>query len=424
MLETILDRRNLEKALRQVISNGGSAGIDGMQTDELRDYLNTSYQALRQSILSGEYKPLPVKSVSIPKPNGGTRQLGIPCVKDRLIQQAISQWLSQFYEPTFSTSSYGFRPGRSAHQAVLAGLNHLNEGRIWIVELDLANFFDRVNHDRLISVLSNQVKDKRTLRLIRQYLNSGILIEGVVSQRTEGTPQGSPLSPLLSNIILDELDKELEERGLNYVRYADDISIYVKSNKSAHRVLHSVSRFIEEHLQLKVNKEKSCVNQPWQSHLLGFSFYRQKGHYQIRVSSSSIRRIKMKCKIITNRSNGGNICQKLTKLSPLITGWVNYFKLASGATTMLNLDKYVRTRLRICIWKEWQHPRRRVANLLKLGANKTNAIKWGSSSKGYCRIAHSRPLCIILNNAYLMKLGYTGFLLTHERKVKMQTSLF
>lgn len=424
MLEAILDRRNLEKALRQVISNGGSAGVDGMQTDELRDYLDSSYQALRQSVLSGAYEPLPVKSVPIPKPNGGTRQLGIPSVKDRLLQQAISQWLSQFYEPNFSSSSYGFRPGRSAHQAVLRGQQELQEGKIWIVELDLANFFDRVNHDRLMSTLEQRISDKRTLRLLRQYLSSGILQDGVVSQRTEGTPQGSPLSPLLSNIVLDELDKELERRGLSFVRYADDISLYVRSKKSAERVLKSITRYIEERLLLKVNVTKSRVSRPWESHLLGFSFYRHNSEYKIRISPGSIARVKRKCKVLTGRSNGLNTKQKLVKLSVLIQGWVSYFKLASARKALSTMDKYVRTRLRIGIWKEWKHPRRRVVNLLKLGASKSNAIKWGASSKGYCRIAHSRPLCIILDNAYFTKLGYTGFLPTYERQVKMQTSLF
>lgn len=424
MLEIILDRRNLEKALRQVIANGGSAGVDGMQTDELRDYLNNSYQELRQSVLSGEYVPLPVKSVSIPKPNGGTRQLGIPSVKDRLLQQAISQWLSQFYEPHFSSSSYGFRPGRSAQQAVLQGQHHLQKGKIWIVELDLANFFDRVNHDRLMNTLARQISDRRTLRLIRQYLNSGILQDGMVSQRTEGTPQGSPLSPLLSNIVLDELDKELEDRGLSFVRYADDISLYVSSRKSANRVLKSISKYIEDRLQLKVNECKSQVSRPWESQLLGFSFYRQNGEYKIRISPKSIARVKKKCKALTGRSNGLNTKQKLVKLSALILGWVNYFKLASASKVILSLDQYVRTRLRMGIWKEWKHPCRRTANLLKLGALKRDAIRWGNSSKGYCRIAHSQPLCIILNNAYFIKLGYTGFVLTYERLVKMQTSLF
>jgi RNA-directed DNA polymerase len=424
MLETILDRRNLEKALRQVVANGGSAGIDGMQTDEFRDYLSNSYQELRQSVLSGTYEPLPVKSVIIPKSKGGTRQLGIPSVKDRLLQQAISQWLSQFYEPTFSPSSYGFRRGRSAHQAVLQAQRYLQEGKTWIVELDLSNFFDRVNHDRLISVLKRQITDRRTLRLIRQYLNSGILQDGIVSQRTEGTPQGSPLSPLLSNIVLDELDKELERRGLSFVRYADDISLYVRSEKSAQRVLKSISRYIEDRLLLKVNETKSQVSRPWASYLLGFSFYRQNDGYKIRISPESIRRVKQKCKEVTGRSNGLNTKQKVAKLSALITGWISYFKLATASKVMTIVDQYVRTRLRIGIWKEWKHPRRRVANLRKLGASKVNAIKWGNSSKGYCRIANSRALQIIVDNAYFTKLGYTGFRLTYERQAKMQKSLF
>jgi group II intron reverse transcriptase/maturase len=307
---------------------------------------------------------------------------------------------------------------------VLQGQSYLQEGRIWIIELDLANFFDRVNHDRLMSLLARQINDRGTLRLIRQYLNSGILQDGLVSQRTEGTPQGSPLSPLLSNIVLDELDKELEQRGLSFIRYADDISIYVKSEQSANRVLKSISRYIENRLLLKVNEAKSRISRPWESHLLGFSFFRQKGFYKIRVSPQSIVRIKRKCRVLTGRSNGLNIKQKLEKLSPLTQGWVGYFKIAAANKMMGYLDKYVRTRLRIGIWKEWKHPRRRIINLCKLGATKAHARMWGNSSKGYCRLATSPVLCTVLNNDYFTKLGYTGFLLTYQRQVKMQTSLF
>ena len=268
MLEQILDRRNLEKALEQVMRNKGAGGIDGMQTDELRDYLNTNYQSLRAKILEGGYQPSPVKKVEIPKPQGGVRMLGIPTVLDRLLQQAINQWLSLKYEEQFSKHSYGFRPGKNTHQAVMQAQSYLNEGKTWVVELDLEKFFDKVNHDRLMSVLSRTVKDKPTLKLIRSYLTSGILEGGMVSQRTEGTPQGSPLSPLLSNIVLDEFDKELEKRGHSYVRYADDCSIYVRSEASAKRVAESIIKFIEGKLLLKVNREKTKISRPSESTLL------------------------------------------------------------------------------------------------------------------------------------------------------------
>ncbi|MEO6832350.1 MAG: group II intron reverse transcriptase/maturase, partial [Chitinophagaceae bacterium] len=267
-----MDRRNVEKALLQVERNKGAGGVDGMRTDELRAYVNDHYQTLRQEVISGRYKPDAVKKVEIPKPQGGVRMLGIPTVTDRMIQQAISQWLAQYYEREFSAFSYGFRPGKSAHEAVMQAQSYLNEGREYVVELDLEKFFDVVNHDKLMSLLMRKVSDKATLELIRKYLRSGIMEGGVVSPRMEGTPQGSPLSPLLSNIMLDELDKELTTRGHKFVRYADDCSIYVGSEKSAQRVLETVTTYIEKSLKLRVNREKSKVSRPTDSTLLGFSF--------------------------------------------------------------------------------------------------------------------------------------------------------
>lgn len=425
MLEEIMNRHNLEKALLQVERNKGVGGIDGMQTDELRDYLNANYQALRQNVLTGNYDPSPVKKVEIPKPQGGVRMLGIPTVIDRLLQQAISQWLNQFYEPTFSAFSYGFRPGKNAHQAVIQAQTFLNEGKVHVIELDLEKFFDKVNHDKLMSLLMRKVTDKPTLRLIRQYLRSGIMEGGVVSQRTEGTPQGSPLSPLLSNIILDELDKELTSRGHSFVRYADDCSIYVESDKSAHRVLGSITKYIEESLKLKVNKEKSKVSRPVESTLLGFSFYQSNGKWEIRIAKKSIKRIKEKTKEVTARNNGSNTKQKLLKIKPIIQGWVNYFSLAKAKSIMEHLDEGVRTRLRMGLWKEWKSCRTRVANLLKLGASKQKSYQWGNSSKAYCRVAHSPILCTTLNNTYFTRIGYVGFQNTYNRITQQtQTSLF
>lgn len=425
MLEEIMNRHNLEKALLQVERNKGVGGIDGMQTDELRDYLNANYQSLRQSIVTGNYNPSPVQKVERPKPQGGVRMLGIPTVTDRLLQQAISQWLNQYYEPTFSAFSYGFRPGRNAHQAVLQAQTFLNEGKVYVIELDLEKFFDKVNHDKLMSLLMRKVTDKPTLGLIRQYLRSGIMEDGVVSQRIEGTPQGSPLSPLLSNIILDELDKELTARGHSFVRYADDCSIYVKSEKSAQRVLVGITKYIEESLKLKVNKEKSKVSRPVESTLLGFSFYQSNGKWEIRIANKSIKRIKEKVKLVTARNNGNNTKQKLLKMQPIIQGWVNYFSIAKAKSIMEHLDEGVRTRLRMGIWKEWKNCRTRVSKLLKLGASKRKAYEWGNSSKAYCRVAHSPILCTILNNAYFIKEGYTGFANIYKQITReKQTSLF
>ena len=296
MLTEITERSNIERACCRVIGNKGSSGIDGMQTDKLRDYLSKHYDSLIKSIIEGKYRPQSVLEVEIEKQDGGIRKLGIPTVLDRMIQQSISQWLEQFYEPEFSENSYGFRPGRNCKQAVQQAQTYLEEGRTWIVELDLEKFFDKVNHDRLMSLLSRKIDDKKTLQLIRKYLESGIMIDGVMSQRTEGTPQGSPLSPLLSNIILDELDKELERRGLKFVRYADDCSIYVKSKKSAERVKRSITKYIEGKLLLKVNENKSKISRPNASTLLGFSFYKTQGLWKMRIHPKSIKRIKVKCK--------------------------------------------------------------------------------------------------------------------------------
>lgn len=424
MLEEILDRRNLEKALVQVTSNKGSGGVDGMQTDELRDYLNSHYQVLKLEILEGNYEPAPVRKVAIRKPQGGTRMLGIPTVKDRLLQQAIAQWLSPKYEEQFSNHSYGFRPQRNAHQAVVQAKHYLQEGKTYVVEMDFENFFDKVNHDRLMATLSKKISDKRTLKLIRSYLTSGIMEDGIVSQRTEGTPQGSPLSPLLSNIVLDELDKELEKRGHSYVRYADDCSIYVRSEKSAQRVQGSITTYIEQKLKLKVNKEKTKLSRPASSTLLGFSFYQDKGKWEIRIAPKSIKRIKEKCKAITQRNNGKSTKEKISQLKAIVIGWVNYFAIAKAKSIMQKIDEWIRTRLRIGKWKEWKNAKSRRRNLLQLGIRKQKAYEWSNSSKGYCRIAHSPILCRTLNNEYWSKQGYKGFSQTYHWHTEKQPSLF
>ena len=424
MLEEIFDYRNVEKALKQVISNQGAGGIDGMQTDELRDYLEAGWPLLKQSILEGSYRPQPVRKVEIPKPQGGMRMLGIPTVLDRLIQQAISQWLSPKYEPEFSAYSYGFREGRNAHQAVLQAKKYLDEGKEWIIELDLEKFFDRVNHDKLMGLLANRIADKRTLKLLRSYLNSGIMEGGMVSQRTEGTPQGSPLSPLLSNIMLHELDKDLQQRGHSFVRYADDCSVYVKSEKSAHRVMESITKFIEEKLKLKVNRDKTKISRPHQSTLLGFSFYRNKGEWKIRIASKAVDRIKEKMKNRTQRNDPTNTAEKIKKIEAVVRGWVNYFSIARAKSIMEGLDEMVRVRLRIGVWKQWKIPKTRINNLVKLGVSKHKAYQWGNSSLGYCRIAHSPILSTTLNNKYLQKMGYVGFSNYYYWKTEHQLKLF
>ena len=420
MLDEILKRQNVEKAMLQVERNKGVGGVDGMETKELRPYINANYQQLRQEILSDNYTPGAVMKVEIPKPQGGVRMLGIPTVKDRLLQQAISQWLNQFYEPDFSEFSYGFRPNRNAHQAVLQAQTYLNEGYEYVIELDLEKFFDKVNHDKLMSLVMRKVTDKPTLRLIRQYLRSGIMEGGVVSQRVEGTPQGSPLSPLLSNIILDELDKELTGRGHKFVRYADDCSIYVKSEKAANRVLENITKYIEEDLKLKVNKEKSKVSNPAESTLLGFTFYKDGGNWSIRIAPKSIKRIKDKSRKLTQRSDGSNTRQKIQKIVPVVRGWVQYFSIASARieSTMKELDGLVRVRLRMGLWKAWKNSSTRIKNLIKLKAGKRQSYEWGRSGKGACRVAHSPILTTTLTNAYFTKEGYEGFYKAYQRITK------
>ena len=424
MLEEILDIRNVTKALKQVTANKGAGGIDGMQTDELRDYLNTNWQTLRLSILEGSYKPQPVRKVEIPKPLGGTRMLGIPTVIDRFLQQAIAQWLSTKYELEFSGYSYGFREGRNAHQAVLQAQEYLNEGYEWVIELDLEKFFDKVNHDRLMSTLAKKLPDKRTLKLIRSYLTSGIMEGGIVSQRTEGTPQGSPLSPLLSNIVLDELDKELETRCHHFVRYADDCSIYVKSEKSGQRVMESITEYIEKKLKLKVNRTKSKVSRPTASTLLGFSFYGSKKGWQVRIAPKSFERIKKKMKEKTRRNDPTSAKEKIKKLEAVIRGWVNYYAIAKAKGRMQNLDELVRTRLRIGIWKQWKKPKTKRVHLIKLGIHKQKAYEWSNSRKGYCRIAHSPILCRALSKEYFQRLSYVGFSNYYYWKTEHQRKLF
>lgn len=424
MLEEILDIRNVTKALQQVTANGGAGGVDGMQTDELRDYLNRNWQALRQSILEGSYKPQPVRKVEIPKPQGGTRMLGIPTVTDRLLQQSIAQWLSLIYEREFSDYSYGFRPGRNAHQAVLQAQTHLGEGYDWVIELDLENFFDKVNHDRLMSTLAKKLTDKRTLKLIRSYLTGGIPEGGLVSQRTEGTPQGSPLSPLLSNIVLDELDKELAARGHRFVRYADDCSIYVKSEKSALRVMETIIGYIESRLKLKVNRTKTKVSRPADSTLLGFSFYRNGDSWQVRIAPKSLERIKKKMRERTKRNAPTPAKEKIKKMEAVIRGWVNYFAIAKGKTKMAELDQLVRTRLRMGIWKQWKKPKTKRMNLIKLGIPKHQAYEWSNSRKGCCRVAHSPILSRALNNDYFARLKYVGFSNYYYWKTEHQRKLF
>ena len=344
----------MTQAFHRVISNKGAAGVDGITVGNFRTLLLQSWSSIKAKILEGKYKPTSVREVEIPKPNGGKRKLGIPTVMDRLIQQAISQRLNQIYDKEFSESSYGFRPKRNAHQAVEQAKQYLNEGNTYVIEMDLEKFFDKVNHDKMMNLLARKIQDKRLLKLIRSYLTSGIMIGGVEQRREAGTPQGSPLSPLLSNIILDTLDKELEKRGHKFVRYADDCSIYVKSNKAAERVKASITKFIEEKLLLKVNKEKTRISRPNQSTLLGFSFYKDSKGYQIRIAPTSLQRIKEKVKGITSRRKPHALDQRLQSLRPIIMGWVNYFRAGNSTAAFAGVRYWMEKKIRRVAMKKRQ----------------------------------------------------------------------
>lgn len=406
MLDKVLLRNNLLTALKRVESNKGTSGVDGMTFDELRDYLTTQWVFIKAELLDGTYKPSAVKKVEIPKPNGGKRMLGIPTVVDRFIQQAISQYLIYLYDKGFSDRSYGFRPGRSSHQAVKQAQRYLNSGYDYVIEIDLEKFFDIVNHDRLMSILSRDIRDKRMLKLIGKYLKAGIMSDGKIESRSKGTPQGSPLSPVLSNIILDELDKELEKRGHKFVRYADDLSIYVRSMKSAKRVKGSIFKFIEGRLKLKVNKRKSKISRPTKSGILGFSFYKDAKGWQLRVGEKSYRRFKSKVRQLTSRRWSVSIGVRLERLNVYTKGWISYFRIAKCRKRLRDLDSWIRFRLRMCIWKNWKKIKTRIANLAKLGMSKFHAYINGNTRKGYCRIAHSGILSSTMTNEYFTNLRY------------------
>ena len=417
LFEKILDRGNLNLAFKRVKSNKGSHGVDGMKVDELLTFLKQNGESIKQQLLEGTYRPAPVRRVEIPKPDGGVRLLGIPTVLDRWLQQAIGQVLSPIFEEGFSPNSYGFRPGRSAKQAVEAARKHIENGYKWTVDLDLEKFFDRVNHDKLMSQVAKKVQDKRVLKLIRLYLESGVMINGVKADSEEGCPQGGPLSPLLSNIMLDSFDKELERRGHKFCRYADDSNVYVKSRRAGERVMRSVTKYLEETLKLKVNREKSAVERPGKRKFLGFSFYYRKGGVGIRVHEKPVMKFKQKIKEITSRSNAQSMAQRVTKLNQTIIGWVNYFGIADMRKKALELDEWVRRRLRMCYWKQWKKIKTKHDNLVKLGVENHKAWEYANTRKSYWRTSNSPILATTLTNKYFEKLGVQSltkrYLLVH-----------
>jgi RNA-directed DNA polymerase len=380
LMEAVVERENMFKALRQVEGNKGSAGVDGVSVDALRACLRKHWARIREDLLDGRYQPQPVRKVEIPKPGGkGMRQLGIPTVVDRLIQQALNQVLQPIFDPDFSESSYGFRPGRSAHQAVIKAREYAAEGRRWVVDMDLEKFFDRVNHDILMARIAGKVGDKRVLKLIRRYLQAGLMVGGVVSPRTEGTPQGGPLSPLLSNVLLDDLDKELERRGHAFCRYADDCNIYVKSRRAGQRVLENLTRFLANRLRLKVNSEKSAVERPWNRKFLGYSmtFHRKP---RLKVAAASVERMKGKLKELFRAGRGRKLGTLTKELTPVMRGWVNYFRLTEVKGIFDELDGWVRRKLRCILWRQWKRSYTRAKNLMRRGLGEERA--WTSATNG------------------------------------------
>lgn len=408
LLEKILSRDNMNLAFKRVKANKGASGIDDMTVDELLQYLKDNGEQIKEDIRNGKYNPKAVRRVEIPKADGSKRKLGIPTVVDRVIQQAVAQQLSIIYEPIFSENSYGFRPNRSCHDAILKAKEIMNNGYKWVVDLDLEKFFDTVNQDLLISIIRKTINEDKVVSLIRKYLQAGVLVNGVFEKTEKGTPQGGNISPILSNIMLNELDKELEKRGLQFVRYADDCVIFTRSKKSAERVMENITKFIETKLRLKVNKEKSKVDRPWQIKYLGFSFYQVKGKIEIRVHPKSIAKFKDKIRVITSRSNAMSMEVRYVKLKQVIVGWVNYFKIANMRKIAQQLDKWIRRRIRMCYWKQWKKCKTKREELIKLGISEDIAREHSGSRKSYWRMADTPAMHMALNNKTLVKLGHTS----------------
>jgi RNA-directed DNA polymerase len=416
-MEAVVARENLLKAYAQVMRNKGAAGIDGMSVEQLKPYLQAHWAQIKTELLNGTYQPQPVRCVEIPKPSGGMRQLGIPTVVDRLIQQALHQVLSPLFEPNFSESSYGFRPGRSAQQAVARARDYVREGRRWVVDLDLEKFFDHVNHDILMSRLARQISDKRVLRSIRRYLQAGLMMGGVVSPRVEGTPQGGPLSPLLSNILLDELDKELERRGHKFCRYADDCNIYVQSSAAGERVLASVSQFLAERLRLQVNAGKSAVARPWWRKFLGYSMTSQKLP-RLRVAPESSQRLKAKVRMILREGRGRSLPQVIKELNQRLRGWMQYYRLAEVKSIFEELDGWLRRKLRCLLWRHWKRPRTRMKELMKRGLEKLRAWRSSINGRGAWWNAGAPHMNEAFPKSYFDRLGLIS-LLDQQRQLQL-----
>jgi RNA-directed DNA polymerase len=414
LLEAILGRDNMMAALRRVEANKGAAGVDGMPVEDLRACLKAHWPRIKEDLLAGRYRPASVRGVEIPKPGGGKRLLGIPTALDRLIQQAMHQVLMPLFDPGFSDSSFGFRPGRSAHQAVLAARSHMAAGRRFVVDIDLEKFFDRVNHDVLMARVARQVADKRVLRLIRRYLQAGLMLGGLAMARREGTPQGGPLSPLLSNILLDDLDKELERRGHAFCRYADDCNIYVRSRRAGERVMASVSRFLTECLRLAVNLAKSAVDRPWHRTFLGYSVTAHK-EPRLRVAAKSVGRLRDKLRDAFRQGRGRSVGRTVENLAPLLRGWMQYFRLAQAKGVFEELDGWLRRKLRCILWRQWKRPRTRAQRLMQRGLDEARAWASANNGRGPWWNAGASHMNDAFRKTFFDRLGLISLLEHHRR---------
>lgn len=415
LMEEILRRKNIMRAYERVVRNGGAPGADGMTVEQLMPYCRAHWARVRTELLEGTYQPRPIRRVEIPKPDGkGMRILGIPTVLDRLIQQAILQVLQPIFDPTFSDESFGFRPGRSTQDAVTRAREHIAAGHRWVVDVDLERFFDRVNHDGLMARVARRVKDKRVLRLIRRYLQAGIMEGGLVTPRTEGTPQGGPLSPLLSNVLLDELDKELERRGHRFVRYADDCNVYVRSKAAGERVMASLERFLQERLRLRLNREKSAVARPWERKFLGYTVTLNR-RPRLKVSPQSVKRLRVKLEPVWRRGRGRSLANTIAELNPIIRGWVGYYRLADVKSTFEELDAWIRRKLRCLVWRHWKKPRTRFKKLRQLGIDERRARLGAANSCGPWRNAGASHMNQALPNSTFQEMGLVSFRDEHSR---------